>query len=77
MSSSISASDIASMSSKEVTNCLDTLGHLPWPQGVTKSIRNLVKTKVTKLKGNNMLPIMRPEMFQLQNLLLAIASMDA
>ena len=67
--SSISASVIASMFSKEVTNCLDTMGHLPWPQAVTESIRNAGKTKVTKLQGANML--------QLQNLLPAIALVDS
>merc|ERR1719470_110066 len=74
--SSISASDIASMSSKEVTNCLDTLGHLPWPGAATESIWNAVKAKVTKLQGANMLPVKRSEMLQLQNLLPAVASVD-
>ena len=61
---------------EEVTNCLDILGHLPWPEAVPKFVSNVVKTKVTKLQGANMLPIKRPKMFQLQILLPAIASVD-
>ena len=72
--SSISASDIASMSGK--TAC-SIMCHLPWPQAVNESIWNIVKTKVTNLQQvANMLPIKRPEMFQLQNLLPAIASVN-
>ena len=67
--SSISASDFGSMFSKEVTNCLDTMGQLPWPRAVTESIWKAVKTKVTKLQGANM--------FQLQNLLPAIGLLDS
>jgi hypothetical protein len=38
------------------------MGHHPWPQAVTESIWNAVKTKVTKLQVADMLPIKRPEM---------------
>merc|ERR1740137_34476 len=75
--SSISSTQLASMSSKEVANCLDTIGHLPWPQSVTESVWKVVKSKVTKLKVASMLPVKRQEMFLLQNLLSAIAATDS
>jgi len=65
------------MFSKEVINCLDILGYLSWPQAVTESVWNAVKTKVTKLQGANMFSVKRAEMFQPQNLLPVIASVDA
>eukprot|EP00092_Neocalanus_flemingeri_P002648 GFUD01002836.1.p1 GENE.GFUD01002836.1~~GFUD01002836.1.p1 ORF type:complete len:1672 (-),score=322.02 GFUD01002836.1:132-4439(-) len=76
-SSSISSSDIARMSSKEVLNCLSTLGHLPWPPSVTKSIWKAVKEKVDSLQDSTMLPIKRDEMLQLGTLLPAIAAYDS
>ena len=75
--SSISSTHIYTMSSKEVTNCLDTLGHIPWPQSVTKDIWEAVKSKVTSLQGGSMLSIKRDKMFQLKNLLPAIATLDS
>eukprot|EP00092_Neocalanus_flemingeri_P017774 GFUD01019231.1.p1 GENE.GFUD01019231.1~~GFUD01019231.1.p1 ORF type:complete len:1097 (-),score=213.54 GFUD01019231.1:132-3056(-) len=76
-SSSISSSDIARMSSKEVMNCLSTLGHLPWPPSVTKSIWKAVKEKVDSLQDSTMLTIKRYEMLQLGTLLPAIAAYDS
>jgi len=75
--SSISSTHIYTMSSKDVTNCLDTLGHIPWPQSVTKDIWEAVKSKVTSLQGASMLSIKRDKMFQLKNLLPAIATLDS
>eukprot|EP00092_Neocalanus_flemingeri_P041336 GFUD01045010.1.p1 GENE.GFUD01045010.1~~GFUD01045010.1.p1 ORF type:complete len:1669 (+),score=312.22 GFUD01045010.1:50-5056(+) len=75
--SSISSSDIARMSSKEVMNCLSTLGHLPWPPSVTKSIWKAVKEKVDSLQDSTMLPIKRDEMLQFGTLLPAIAAYDS
>merc|ERR1719427_54010 len=73
---SISSPHLSSMSSKEVENCLDTLGHLPWSKSQTRSVWEVVKNKVHKLKVSSMLPIKRQEMLLLQNLLPAIAVED-
>jgi len=75
--SSISSSHLSTLSSKEMENCLSTIGNLPWSQSDTKSVWEVVKTKVTGLKVANMLPIKRHEMLLLQNLLPAIAAVDA
>merc|ERR1719370_1523034 len=73
---SISSTQLSSMSPKEVENCLDTLGHLPWSKSQTQSVWEVVKNKVHKLKVSSMLPIKRQEMLLLQNLLPAIAVED-
>jgi len=73
---SISSTQLSSMSPKEVENCLDTLGHLPWPKHHIKSIWEVVKMKVHRLKESSMLPIKRQEMLLLKNLLPAIAVED-
>jgi len=73
---SISSTQLSSMSPKEVENCLDTLGHLPWSKSQTQSVWDVVKNKVHKLKVSSMLPIKRQEMLLLQNLLPAIAVED-
>merc|ERR1719233_2251217 len=73
---SISSTQLSSMSPKEVENCLDILGHLPWPKHHIKSIWEVVKIKVHKLKESSMLPIKRQEMLLLKNLLPAIAVED-
>jgi len=73
---SISSTHLSSMSSKEVENCLDTLGHLPWSKSQTQSVWEVVKNKVHKLKVSSMLPIKRQEMLLLKNLLPAIAVED-
>merc|ERR1719186_1024986 len=75
--SSISSAHISTMSSKEVANCLNTLGNIPWLQSVTKNIWKAVKSKVTSLQGASMHPIKREMMFQLKNLLPAIATFDS
>jgi len=75
--SSISSSHLATLSSKEMENCLSTIGHLPWAQSDTESVWDVVKSKVTELKMAYMLPIKRQEMFLLKNLLPAIARVDA
>jgi len=73
---SISSTQLSSMSSKEVENCLDTLGHLPWSKSQTQSVWEVVKNKVHKLKVSSMLPIKRQEMLLLKNLLPSIAVED-
>merc|ERR1711970_866299 len=73
---SISSTQLSSLSPKEVENCLDTLGHLPWSKSQTQSVWEVVKIKVHKLKVSSMLPIKRQEMLRLQNLLPAIAVED-
>merc|ERR1719427_1838288 len=73
---SISSTHLSSMSSKEIENRLDTLGHLPWSKSQTQSVWEVVKNKVHKLKVSSMLPIKRQEMLLLKNLLPAIAVED-
>merc|ERR1719427_1705758 len=73
---SISSTHLSTMSSKEVENCLDTLGHLPWSKSQTQSVWEVVKNKVHRLKVSSMLPVKRQEMLLLQNLLPAIAVED-
>merc|ERR1711942_146775 len=73
---SISSTQLSSMSSKEVENCLDTLGHLPWSKSQTQSVWEVVKNKVHKLKVSGLLPIKRQEMLLLRNLLPSIAVED-
>jgi len=73
---SISSTQLSSMSAKEVENCLDTLGHLPWSKYHIQSLWEVVKIKVNKLKESSMRPIKRQEMLLLKNLLPAIALED-
>merc|ERR1712240_272691 len=76
VASSLSSTQLSSMTLKEVENCLEIIGHIPWSQSALQSVWEVVKTKVPKLKMASMLPIKRQEMILLKNLLPAVATID-
>ena len=75
--SSISSTHLASMTSADLINCLETLGRIHWTETTAVSIWRELKAKVALFQDPSLKPIKRDLMIQLHNLLPAIATYDA
>ena len=75
--SSISSTHLASMTSADLINCLETLGRIHWTEATAVSIWRELKAKVALFQDPSLKPIKRDLMIQLHNLLPAIATYDA
>ena len=75
--SSISSTHLASMTSADLINCLETLGRIHWTEATAASIWRELKAKVALFQDPSLKPIKRDLMIQLHNLLPAIATYDA
>ena len=67
---------IKDMNSKDLTNCLETLGRLPWTSSGADSVWKALKSKVDLFSAPELRPIKREMMLQLQNLLPAVVRAD-
>ena len=67
---------IKDMNSKDLTNCLETLGRLPWTSSSADSVWKALKSKVDLFSAPELRPIKREMMLQLQNLLPAVVRAD-
>jgi len=67
-------SHISIMSKSDLVNCLDTLGHVPYPHESIKSIWKSLRDRVDIFKNDN--SIDRDMMIQLNNLLPAVVKED-
>ena len=75
--SSISSTHLSSMTSADLTNCLETLGRIRWTEAAGVSIWKGLKTKLSMFQDPSLKPIKRDLMIQLNHLLPAIATHDA
>ena len=67
-------SHISIMSKSDLENCLDTLGHVPYPHESIKSIWKSLRDRVDIFENDN--SIDRDMMIQLNNLLPAVVKDD-
>ena len=72
----ISGVNIRAMESKDLMNCLETLGRLPWTKSGRGAVWQALKSKLNLFSDSELRPIKREMMLQLHNLLPAVVSAD-
>jgi len=60
--------------SEDLTNCLDVLGHIPWPSSSLVPVWSVVKETIASVHQGEDTPLDRDMMLQLENLMPAIVS---
>ena len=72
----IGEANIRAMESRDLMNCLETLGRLPWTNSGRGAVWRALKKKLNIFSDSELRPIKREMMLQLHNLLPAVVSAD-
>ena len=72
----IGEANIRDMESRDLVNCLETLGQVPWTSSARGDVWRALKSKINLFSDSELKPIKREMMFQLHNLLPAVVSAD-